>query len=342
MASDKVHIRHCMLFLFHQQKTAAEATRIICETYGQETITDSGCRKWFQRFKSGDFDLNDKERSGRPREMDSDDLEAMLKEDSCQSSVELAKRLNVDHSTVIRRLHELGKIQKEGKWIPHKLSDENIASRITICLSLLNRHKQKSFLHRIVTGDEKWIYFDNPSRKRSWVNPGEPSTSMPKRNIHDHKVLLCIWWDMQGVLYYELLQPGQTVTAQRYSQQLRRLKEELIKKRPLVASKQNKVILLHDNARPHVALQTRETLMEFQWEVLQHPAYSPDVAPSDYHLFRSMQHGLAGTQFHNSEEVRKWIDDFIASKDKEFFYRGIHLLPEKWEKVIENCGNYFD
>ena len=46
------------------------------------------------------------------------------------------------------------------------------------------RLKKKSFLHRIVTGDEKWIYFDNPKCKKSWVNPGQPSTSQPVRNIH--------------------------------------------------------------------------------------------------------------------------------------------------------------
>ena len=90
--------------------------------------------------------------------MSSDDLEALLKEDSTQSSVELARRLHVNQSTIIRRLHQLGKIQKEEKWVPHELSENNITSRLNSCLSLLNRYKQKSFLHRIVTGDEKWIY----------------------------------------------------------------------------------------------------------------------------------------------------------------------------------------
>lgn len=55
-----------------------------------------------------------------------------------------------------------------------------------------------------------------------------------------------------------------------------------------------------------------------------------------------MQHGLAGTRFRNAEEVRKWIDDWIAAKPTSFFRHGIAVLPERWGKVVENDGRYFD
>jgi len=47
------------------------------------------------------------------------------------------------------------------------------------------------------------------------MDPGQPSASTWKRNIHGHKTLLCIWWDQESVLYYELLRPNETVTADR-------------------------------------------------------------------------------------------------------------------------------
>ncbi|KAG5321377.1 MOS1T transposase, partial [Pseudoatta argentina] len=132
-----------------------------------------------------------------------------------------------------------------------------------------------------------------------------------------------------------------TITGDRYRLQLMRFSRALKEKRPLYAQRHDKVILLHDNARPHVAKPVKTYLETLKWEVLPHPLYSPDIAPSDFHLFRSMAHGLADRRFHSYEEVQKWIDSWIASKDMLFFRRGIHVLPERWSKVVESDGKYF-
>ena len=91
------------------------------------------------------------------------------------------------------------------------MSENAINNRLSIATSLLVRQRRKSFLWRIVTGDEKWIYFNNPKRKKSWLDPGQASASIAKRNHYDQKVMLCIWWDMEGVVYHELLKPNETV-----------------------------------------------------------------------------------------------------------------------------------
>ncbi|KAG5323095.1 MOS1T transposase, partial [Pseudoatta argentina] len=104
----------------------------------------------------------------------------------------------------------------------------------------------------------------------------------------------------------------------------------------------DKVILQHDNDRLHVAKVVKTYLEALKWEILPHPPYSPDVAPSDYHLFRLMAHGLVDQHFRSYEEVKNWIDLWIASKDDEFFRCGIRTLPERWEKVVASDGQYFE
>jgi len=84
-----------------------------------------------------------------------------------------------------------------------------------------------------------------------------------------------------------------------------------------------------DNARPHVAAPVKTYLETLKWEVLLDLSYFPDIAPSVYHLFRSMTHGLSEQHFTSYEGIKNCIDDWIASKDEAFFRRGIHMLPER-------------
>ena len=110
------------------------------------------------------------------------------------------------------------------------------------------------------------------------------------------------------MIYYELLKPGETVNTERYRQQMINLNQALCEKRPEYQKKQHKVILFHDNAPSHTAKLIKETIEAFGWEILSHAAYSPDLAPSDYHLFASMEHALT-QRFTSYEDVRKWLDD---------------------------------
>ena len=97
----------------------------------------------------------------------------------------------------------------------------------------------------------KRIYFENLKRKRSWVTPGEPSTSTARSNRYGQKTMLCVWWDQKGVLYYELLKPGETVNTEHYRQQMINLNQALCEKRSEYQKRQHKMILLYDNASSH-------------------------------------------------------------------------------------------
>ncbi|GFU00651.1 mariner Mos1 transposase [Trichonephila clavipes] len=203
------------------KKSAAAAHRILSNTYGEAAISERTCREWFQRFKNGDFEVEDQHGGGREKVFEDEELE------------------------------------------------------------LLASQRRKGFLHRIVTGDEKWVRYDNPKRRKSWGYPGHASTSMAKPNIHGSKVMLSILWDQIGIVYYELLKPTETITGDRYRTQLMRLSRALKEKRPQYNERHDKVILQHDNARHHVAKVVKTYLETLKWEVLPHPLYFPDLALSN-------------------------------------------------------------
>ncbi|GFW05754.1 mariner Mos1 transposase [Trichonephila clavipes] len=309
------HLREVLIFCFNMKKSAAEAHRMLSNTYAWRWK-----REGFRRCLIG----------------------GILDQDSCQTQQELPGSLEVTQQAISKRLKVMGMIQKQGNWVPYELKSRDVERRLFACEQLLARQRRKGFLHRIVTRDAKWVRYDNSKRRKSWGYPGHASTSTAKPNIHGSKVMLRIRWDQLGVVYYEMLIPIETITGDRYRTQLMRLSRALKDKRPQYNERHDKVILQHDNARPHVAKVVKTYLETLKWEVLPHLLYSPDLAPSDYHLFRSMAHGLADQHFRSYEEVKNWIDSWIISKDDQFFQRGIRTLPERWEKVVAIDGQHFE
>ena len=106
----------------------------------------------------------------------------ILDEDRSETVAELGKTLEVDESTVSKRLKVLGMIQKQGHWVSYELKLRDVERRFVTCELLLQRQKRKGFLHRIVPGDEKWIRYNIPKRRKLWGKPGRASTSSAKPN----------------------------------------------------------------------------------------------------------------------------------------------------------------
>lgn len=118
MERDKSFFRGVLLFLFDLKKTAAEAHRILLDTYGEQAPSQRSCREWFHRFKNDDFELKDKKRSGPPKKFEDSELQALLDKNPCITQKELAAELNVGRATISMRLIAMGKTQKLGKRPP--------------------------------------------------------------------------------------------------------------------------------------------------------------------------------------------------------------------------------
>ena len=161
---------------------------------------------------------------------------------------------------------------------------------------LLSCHNLVPFSDRMLTCNEKWIMYCNKKRTYHWLASNNPVPMTPKPSIHQQKVLLCVWWTTAGIVHYELLPSGQTITAEIYSAQLDRVSVALHQKQAGLANRKG-VVFHQDNARPHTAKITWETLARLQWEILPHAPYSPDLALSDYHLFLALDNHMRNRQF---------------------------------------------
>ncbi|GFX62465.1 histone-lysine N-methyltransferase SETMAR [Trichonephila clavipes] len=155
MESDKQHFRHILLFYYRKGKNAVQARKKLTDVYGEGALTVRQCQNWFAKFRSGNFDVEDAPRSGRPVEADKDAIKALVDANRRITTREIGLRLNLSTPTVYGHLKDLGLSTKLDVWVPHVLTERNLCRRTDVYDSLLKRHENDLFLKRIITEDEK-------------------------------------------------------------------------------------------------------------------------------------------------------------------------------------------
>jgi transposase len=102
------------------------------------------------------------------------------------------------------------------------------------------------------------------------------------------------------------------------------------------------VRLLHDNAPVHTATVAKAAVLECGFQEIDHPPYSPDLAPSDYYLFSKLKSDLRGRKFNNDEEVKAAVETHFDTKGEDYFLRGLELLPKRCNKCIDVQEDYIE
>ena len=106
------HFRHILLFYFRKGKNASEAAKKLRNVYGEEVLKDRQCQNWFDKFGSGDFSLKGEQRSGRPNEVDDDQINAIIESDRPVTVREIEEMLKIPKSTIDRHIQRLGLVKK--------------------------------------------------------------------------------------------------------------------------------------------------------------------------------------------------------------------------------------
>ena len=219
---DPATLRPIVYYEFLQGHSARAAAENICAAFKSNVVHHFTVSRWYERFAAGDISFEDKQRCGRPKEVDDERLLNALETQPAATSRELAAMLGCVHSTVLDHLHNLGYRTVLSRWVPHELRMSDRVNRINVAETLLLRPHRKDFLSNIVTGDESWVLYVNHTRKRHWIPQGEKPPTVPKSDLHERKVLLCCWWDCKEMIW-ELLDVGTVVTANLYSNQLQKV-----------------------------------------------------------------------------------------------------------------------
>jgi hypothetical protein len=125
------------------------------------------------------------------------------------------------------------------------------------------------------------------------------------------------------VNFLGFLEPGQTINSDCYMATLTKLKARISRVGP---EKKTTFLLQHNNARPHSSLRTIGHVAKFGWIFLQHPSYSPELVPSDFHLFGPMKNGLRGQHFPDNNAVIAAVRKWVASAGADSYERSMRLL----------------
>ena len=95
MEENMQHFQHIMLYYFKKGKNATKMQIKICAVYREGAVTDQTCQKWFAKFHAADFSLDDAPQSGRPVEVDSNQIETLIENNQCYTMQRIVNILKI-------------------------------------------------------------------------------------------------------------------------------------------------------------------------------------------------------------------------------------------------------
>lgn len=346
----KLEQRANVKFCVKLGKSASETLTLLREAYGAEAMGRTQCFEWHKRFQKGRSSLEDEERSGRPSSSITEEnvevIRELIHEDRRRSIEDISRIVGVSYGSVQAVLtSELNMRRITAKFVPRLLTSEQKTTRLQICEDLRQRASEDdSLLSRIITGDESWVYAYDPETKQQssqWKSPSSPRPQKARQSRSSLKTMLIIFFDIRGIVHREFLPEGQTVNKEFYCNILRRLRENVRRKRADLWRAGN--WLLHDDNAPcHRALLVREFLARNTMATLPHPPYSPDLAPADFFLFPKMKLRLKGRRFGSIGEIQRESQSVLDTLTVEDFQTAFGEWQKRWDRCVSSQGNYFE
>jgi len=308
------------------------------------------CLRRFKHFCDGKETTEDEPRSGQPSTSRTPDMiervQQMLAQDRQVILRLMAEELGISKGTVHNIVHEDLCKRKICSWfVPHKLIDEQKAKRmetsgdfITMC------DKDPSFLRTIITGDETWCHqFDLESKRQSmeWRSPSSPQPKKSRLQKSKVKTVLIAFFDSYGIIHKEFVPAGQTVNSAFCEDVLKQLLWRIHRVQPEL-HRTGQWMLLPDNAPAHCAIRVHQFLAQRGVPVLDHPLYSPDLAPADFFLIPRLKSIMKGAHFADVAAIQERVTAVLHSIPKETFADSFQKLYEHCQQCVVKDCDYFE
>lgn len=345
---EKIEHRAVIKFFVLEGLTASEIHSKMVKVLKGSAPSFSTVHRWALEFKRGRTSIEDDARSGRPKSASTSEIIERIHEivhkDPSVTTREIAETVVISDERVRHILKEDLNMKKVfGKVVPHSLTIQQKLHRKQICEHHLDRFKKNKtdFKRRFITMDETWIYHHDPKLKRErlqWTETGCSAPKQQKREQTVKKVMASVFWDAKGILLIDYLEKGKTINSEYYTTLLDQLDVMVREKRPSLRKK--KIIFNQDNARVHTSALSMAKIKELKYDLLEQPPYSPDLAPSDFYLFRNLKQFLRGKRFSSNAEAIAAVNQYFADLPETHFRHGIELLEKNWTKCVELLGDY--
>ncbi|PNF41749.1 hypothetical protein B7P43_G03429 [Cryptotermes secundus] len=179
--------RYCIKFCQKLGDTQVETIRKIQQAFGDDAMSNSRIKEWYNRFKDGRTSVDSEPRSGRPstsrNENVIEQVRTLVMEDCHITVRELANEIGVSIGSVHSILTEdLGRRRVSAKFVPKLLTMEQKHRRLEIAQDMLdNANSNPNFLNTVITGDESWVYGYDPETKMQSSQWKHPTSPRPKK-----------------------------------------------------------------------------------------------------------------------------------------------------------------
>lgn len=348
MELTRENFRSMIYYDFRSGLTQQQSIARLVSAFGDEAPSKASVYNWFAEFKRGRSTLSHASGAGRPKtavtQENIDAVQKLIEEDRHVTYQEIQTSLGIGGSQVHKILHEELWVRKLiSRWVPHNLSEEQKAARVTWCKANLERFNGGASNHvfDIVSGDETWIYSYEPDSKTqstvwTFVNELKPTKVTRSRSVS--KKMVASFVAKSGHVATICLEDRKTVNADWYTticlpEVIAELRKNNLNRR---------ILLHHDNASSHTARRTIDFLNEENIELMDHPPYSPDLSPNDFFTFPRIKEKLRGLRFQSPEEAVEAYKTLILTTPTSEWNKCFSNWFERMEKCVKFGGIYFE